>query len=32
MAFERECTESCWEGHAQSFEFFGGVSQLENFA
>jgi transposase len=25
MAFERECTESCWEGHSRAFEFFGGV-------
>jgi transposase len=25
MAFERECTEAYWEGHAQAFEFFGGV-------
>jgi transposase len=25
MAFERECTESHWEGHARAFEFFGGV-------
>ena len=25
MAFERECTESCWEGHRRAFEFFGGV-------
>jgi len=25
MAFERECTESYWEGHARAFEFFGGV-------
>jgi transposase len=25
MVFERECTESHWEGHAQAFEFFGGV-------
>ncbi len=23
--FERECTESYWEGHARAFEFFGGV-------
>ena len=27
MAFERECTESYWEGHSRSFEFFGGVPQ-----
>lgn len=27
MSFERECTESYWEGHARAFEFFGGVSQ-----
>ena len=25
MAFERECTETFWEGHVQGFEFFGGV-------
>ena len=25
MAFERECTESYWEGHARAFERFGGV-------
>jgi transposase len=25
MAFERECTESYWEGHVQAFEYFGGV-------
>jgi transposase len=25
MAFERECTESHWEGHVQAFKFFGGV-------
>jgi transposase len=25
MAFERECTESYWEGHVKAFEFFGGV-------
>lgn len=25
MAFERECTETFWEGHVQAFEFFGGV-------
>ena len=25
MAFERECTESYWEGHVGGFEFFGGV-------
>jgi transposase len=28
MAFERECTESYWEGHhARAFEFFRGVAQ-----
>jgi transposase len=27
MAFERECTETFWEGHVQAFEFFGGVAQ-----
>jgi transposase len=25
MAFERECTETFWEGHVQGFEFFEGV-------
>ena len=25
MAFERECTESYWEGHVRAFEWFGGV-------
>lgn len=25
MAFERECTESYWEGHVKAFESFGGV-------
>jgi len=25
MAFERECTETYWEGHKQAFTFFGGV-------
>ena len=25
MAFERECTESYWEGHVRAFEYFGGV-------
>ena len=25
MAFERECTESYWEGHVKAFECFGGV-------
>ena len=23
--FERECTETYWEGHVRAFEFFGGV-------
>ncbi len=27
MAFERECTESYWEGHVRAFEFFGGIPQ-----
>src|SRR5271170_2862449 len=27
MAFERECTETFWEGHVQAFEFFGGVAK-----
>jgi transposase len=25
QAFERECTETFWEGHVGAFEFFGGV-------
>lgn len=25
MAFDRECTETFWEGHVRAFEFFGGV-------
>lgn len=25
QAFERECTETFWEGHVQGFEFLGGV-------
>jgi len=25
MAFERECTETFWEGHVRAFKFFGGV-------
>jgi transposase len=25
MAFEKECTETYWEGHVRAFEFFGGV-------
>lgn len=25
MAFERECTESYWEGHVRAFESFWGV-------
>ena len=24
-AFERECTETFWEGHVRGFAFFGGV-------
>jgi transposase len=28
MAFERECTESYWEGHVRAFEFFGGVPRI----
>jgi transposase len=27
MAFERECTETFWEGHVRAFEYFGGVPQ-----
>jgi hypothetical protein len=25
MVFERECTETFWEGHVRAMEFFGGV-------
>jgi transposase len=25
MAFEREGTETFWEGHVRAFAFFGGV-------
>ena len=25
MVFERECTETFWEGHVRAFDFFGGV-------
>ena len=31
MAFERECTESYWEGHRRAFEFFGGVPQCISY-
>jgi transposase len=24
-AYERECTETFWDGHVQAFKFFGGV-------
>jgi len=27
MAFERECTETFWEGHVQGFEFFEGAAR-----
>jgi transposase len=27
MAFERECTETFWEGHVRAFEFFEGVAR-----
>ena len=27
MAFERECTETFWEGHLRAFEYLGGVPQ-----
>lgn len=26
-AYERECTESFWDGHVRAFEYFGGVPQ-----
>lgn len=26
QAFERECTETFWEGHVRAFEYFGGVA------
>jgi len=25
QVFQRECTESFWEGHVRAFEFFGAV-------
>jgi transposase len=25
--YERECTETFWDGHVEAFEFFGGVSR-----
>jgi len=31
MVFERECTESYWEGHVRAFEFFGGVPQRVSY-
>jgi transposase len=27
VVFERECTETWWEGHVRAFEFFGGVAK-----
>ncbi len=27
MAFERECTETFWEGHVRAFEYFGAVAR-----
>ena len=27
VVFERECTETWWEGHVRAFEFFGGVPE-----
>jgi len=27
MAFERECTETFWEGHLRAFEYFGAVAR-----
>jgi transposase len=26
-AYERECTETFWDGHVEAFKFFGGVSK-----
>jgi transposase len=26
-AYERECTETFWDGHVRAFEFFGGVAR-----
>jgi transposase len=31
MTFERECTESYWEGHVRAFEFFGGVPETISY-
>jgi len=31
MAFERECTESYWEGHVQALECFGGVPNRSSY-
>ena len=30
MAFERECTETFWEGHVRAFEFFQGDAQADH--
>ncbi len=30
VAFERECTETWWEGHVRAFEFFGGVPTTDH--
>ena len=30
VAFERECTETWWEGHVRAFEFFGGVPRTDH--
>jgi len=29
-AYERECTETFWDGHVRAFEFFGGVVRRAN--
>jgi len=26
-AYDRECTETFWDGHVQAFQFFGGVAK-----
>ncbi len=31
QAFERECTETFWEGHVRAFEYFGGVSYRNSY-
>jgi transposase len=30
-AYDRECTETFWDGHVQAFRFFGGVPRLISY-